>query len=524
MAAWYCGSTKWTAVTAWAALTAYVIGDLRRQLAAVAAGNERVFRCTTAGTSLASEPSWTITKGGTTTEVAGPVWTEVTGNSTYGWTAAHARLANTLAWAAAGDSIYRSNNHAETQTTAMTLTSPGTAASPCFIYTVNDSATPPTAQATSATISTTGASNITFAGIAYDYGCLYSSGDGSNNARITLAAWTWDTCNLKLNNTNTGSLFNFSFVSTTQGYLVNTILTFGNASQSFAMQAGYLSMIGGSIAGTAPTTFCPANNANTDMLFRGVDFSLCGSGCTLFGLAGTFQRIDVQNCKTGASVVLSSGTMTSKGSYAKFVNCDSADTTYGYSFQNYFGTVSKETTIVRTTPPGATNGTSAFSRKMVSSPNSKYTAPLESDPIMYWNDTLGSITLTVAIVSSGSLTNGDIWIEVEELGTSGFPMSVVQTSRGGDSLTPGTTANTTDSTSVWASPPATPVYQTMSVTFTPTGKGWISVRVMLAKASATVYFDPLILTGNVQYMTPLGSVVNYPPIKQSLVIQPTGAY
>src|SRR6266404_558133 len=104
MANWYIGSVEWTAVAAWAALTAYVStsnggrGDYVRQLAAPSTGNERVFRCTTSGTSLASEPSCTLTKNATTTETAGPVWTECTGQEADQvagtWKAPHARLQN----------------------------------------------------------------------------------------------------------------------------------------------------------------------------------------------------------------------------------------------------------------------------------------------------------------------------------------------------------------------------------------------------------------------------------------------
>lgn len=83
--AWYIrdnaptSTVGWSAVTPWAALTAVAAGVLRRQLATPTVGNERVFICIIAGTTLAAEPTWTITKGGTTAEAAGPTWMECTG-------------------------------------------------------------------------------------------------------------------------------------------------------------------------------------------------------------------------------------------------------------------------------------------------------------------------------------------------------------------------------------------------------------------------------------------------------------
>jgi hypothetical protein len=50
MATWYVSSAKHSAVTQWAALTAKSVGNFVRQLAAPTAGNERVWRCTTAWT------------------------------------------------------------------------------------------------------------------------------------------------------------------------------------------------------------------------------------------------------------------------------------------------------------------------------------------------------------------------------------------------------------------------------------------------------------------------------------------
>ena len=82
MANIYVGSTKWTAVAAWAAGASVSVGDIRRQLTTPTVGNERVWRCTTAGTTGGSEPSWTLTAGSTTND-NGVVWTEITGLATY---------------------------------------------------------------------------------------------------------------------------------------------------------------------------------------------------------------------------------------------------------------------------------------------------------------------------------------------------------------------------------------------------------------------------------------------------------
>lgn len=60
------------AATAWAASTAFAVGDIRRATAAQATG--LWFRCTTAGTSGSSEPNWPTESGNTTTDNT-VVWT-----------------------------------------------------------------------------------------------------------------------------------------------------------------------------------------------------------------------------------------------------------------------------------------------------------------------------------------------------------------------------------------------------------------------------------------------------------------
>jgi len=265
--------------------------------------------------------------------------------------------------------------------------------------------------------------------------------------------------------------------------------------------------------------------------------------------------VRLQNCKLGSGVTLTTGTNPSQaGTVVELVNCDSADTNYRYQKSCYQGNVYHETAYVRT--GGASDGTTAISRKMVSSANTQFFSPLESDPIVVWNETVGSsVTVTVEVITDGvTLTNAEAWIEVEYLGTSGVPLSLFASDRAANIMT--TPENQAASTEVWATDKftvtsanatagatytnngetftvqqtiagattllcsstgapaasgdltkasgtgdatiafsactrlATPVYQKLSVAVTPQEKGPIKVRVMLAKASTTMYFCP----------------------------------
>ena len=116
--------------------------------------------------------------------------------------------------------------------------------------------------------------------------------------------------------------------------------------------------------------------------------------------------------------------------------------------------------------------------------------PLPLDPIVIWNDLTGSSkTATVEIASASTLTNAEVWLEVEYPLSASFPLGAVVTSRvtGVPSGSPG---NVTSSAASWASSPGTT--QKLQVPFTPQQKGPIKARVFVGKASQTLYVDPLI--------------------------------
>ncbi|MDO8683963.1 MAG: hypothetical protein Q7N50_10835 [Armatimonadota bacterium] len=477
MAAWYVNfgdgaTTGYYAVAQWAALTAYNIGDLRRQLAAPAVGSERVWRCTTAGTSLAAEPSWTLTAGSTTTEVAGPVWTEVTGNSTYNWTAPHARLANALAsgWGAAGDTFYIASIHAETQGSAMTLTSPGTAANPCFIYCVDHLGTVPPVSAdlrATATITTTGANSISIttinAGTAYYYGCKFNCGTGAVTAALNVQASSvngflvFEACQFNILNTGTvGCIILGTSASASRVKWKNCVVTFSHTSQSIAPQSVEFlwQNTASAVLGTIPTNFITTGSylsRAATIVLDGVDLSALGSGKNIFNFAASPAMNYLKDCKLGVGVSIHNGVPIGPGYGHVFVTrSDSAATNYRSEKYSYYGTQTTETTIVRS--GGASDGTTPLSQKYVTTANTKWQMPFEAMPIAIWNPTTAAnVGATLeGVWNSAVLPNNDeLWFTLEYLGSSATPLGSFAIGTKADGLAAG--AALTASTKAWDS-------------------------------------------------------------------------
>lgn len=498
----YVGSTKYAAVAAWAASTAYTVGLLRRQLATPAVGSERVFACTTAGTSGASEPTWSLTAGSTTTD-GGVTWTEVTGKASYNeaagtqWGAPHARLANALAsgWAAAGDNVFVSQNNAETQAVAMTLTSQGTAAAPVNILCTADSVAPPTALTTGATVTTTGASSITLGGFNYGYGIRFNIGTTSGNLLPagTSGRTRLDNCTINLANTSNSSVIQLGGASASKASrmeLRNPTFLFANAAQRITPAYGEVEIVGGSFApsGTIPTAVFAwgTNQGSGTMTVRDGDLSTI-TGAIASVASDVFGRIILQNSKLAAGVSPTTGSFTSLGGAAFQMHaCDSAAANYRLYEANYAGVFQSETTVVRT--GGASDGTTSLSWNMTTGANSLPTAPLSSPELVEWVATAGSaVNVTVEIASNATLTNADLWMTVEYLGSSGSPQGSVATTARSDILQASTAIATSSAT--WGG--STTTKQKLTLSFTPQMAGPIKVRFHLAKPSSTVYIDPL---------------------------------
>jgi hypothetical protein len=412
------------------------------------------------------------------------------------WANAYTTLDAAFAARSAGDVFFVAHNHAQTQASALTLTSPGTAASPCFVYCVTSAGSVPPVSAdlrTTATITTTGANAITFGNQwCYFYGITFNAATGANTSGISLTTagnsnqLNFQACALR--KLSTSGTVTGIVAGATQGTVIldNTTLQFGATSDAIrpAGRFEWRNTASAVTGATIPTGLIETASPGYTLI-EGVDLSALGSGTGIFraGIGG--QIAVLKDCKLGSSVTVAS-TPTSMALTVSLIRCDSGDTNYRTERYTYTGTLTTETTIVRT--GGASDGTTPIAWKVVTTANSERIYPFECLPIFAWNDSVGSsLTVTVECRSASIPNLDEMWMEVEYLGTSGFPLGNFATSGHADLLATGT-ANTSSS-ETWGG--STSSFK-LSKTITPQEKGPITVYVKIAKASYTVYVDPKI--------------------------------
>lgn len=404
---------------------------------------------------------------------------------------------------AAGDNIYLSSNYSESNSTNLTLNFAGTLTAPTNLFSVNDSAEPPTTLAAGATITKTGGASITINGSLYSHGINFISNAslGFNTGTTTgRCIQIFENCSLR-----SDGAFNMSGVTDASTIELRNCTIRFNGTGNYINVGHRIRISGGSIVSGSATPvnlFYPGQNGRGGLIeVEGFDFSNFGSTFNFFqaaNLSWSGKHI-VRNCKLPASWSgsLINGTITGIGARVEMHNCDSGDTNYRFRCQDYAGQINSETTIYRT--GGASDGTTPISWRMASNANTLFPCvPLESPELpAWWNDDVGSSkTVTVEIVHDGAsaLTDGEIWLEVQYLGTSGFPLSLFVSDR--KTLLAAGAAQATSS-AAWAGdtgtgPNGSATWNTLKLecTFTPQEAGYIQARVFLTKPSTTVFVDP----------------------------------
>lgn len=414
------------------------------------------------------------------------------------WALAKADLTGAAAIDAAGDTIWLSDNHAESTAAALTFSLAGTYASPMRVLCGDDAAEPPTALATTASV-TSSNNNITINGCAYFYGITFVSAailtlnGGTANTRQT-----YEACKFSLTAAgSSGNLWTAAANNATFSTdLINCTFKFA-ATGNYMVFVGDTKVQGGSFdgAGSTPTNIFRFGTDRTHgrVTIDGLDFSALAATVNLF--TGSTTSVTsclavLRNCKLPASW---SGSLLSAapgfpGQRYEMWNCDSADTNYRIWIEDYAGSVKHSSAVYKDSFSGGTKHSYVFA----SSANAEYpTIYLQGPDFFADNATTGSsVTATVEVVTDNvTLKDDECWLEVMYMGTSGVPLGTWITDCKANVLA--AAANQATSTEAWTTTGlTTPVKQKLSVTFTPQEAGYIIGRVMLAKASTTVYVDP----------------------------------
>lgn len=415
------------------------------------------------------------------------------------WTNATTTLNAAITLGAAGDTYFVADDHAETGAVSLTITFKGTFAAPDTVLCVDHTVTSPTATdlKTTGQITTTSTSNLVMLNSVYVYGIKFNCGTGAGAAILGFATATnsriqnFEACQFNLLGTGTSTIQMSQTNIFSNVRWTNCTVQFGAVGQSINPIGGFWTWLytATAISGaTIPTTLISSGSMVPQQIWiEGVDLSAAGSGKNLLNVAPFAANVTFKDCKLGASVAITTGTATTPSWRVNLIRCDSGNTNYRNESFSIFGTQTTETTIVRS--GGATDGTTGFSHKVVTNANAVKLQPYELLPIAIWNDTTGSAkTITVEAIASAVLNNDECWMDVEYLSDASFPTGSRASTYKANILATGA-ANTT-STQTWGG--ALTGKFKMAVTITPQQKGPITVYVKVAKASTTVYIDPMI--------------------------------
>jgi hypothetical protein len=407
------------------------------------------------------------------------------------WTNAYVAFASAVTVATAVDTIYVAHDHDEMLTAHTQYDFPTTVG--LKVLCVNTSTG---VLATTGKISSNGNYNTTLNNYVYCYGLVVIAGSadstGSNKLvrlnQTRTSEQYWESCTF-------GSLGQSVYNGLKIGYsgydnfttLKNCTFSCGHENENIAL-AGDCHIDNLTLAGSTPIFLFAGGYGSPNILIENSTLLWGGGQC--FHYLHNGGRIVVRNCRVKNLTYLYSSE-----SYENGIICHNiSDGAKNYEFYigNRKGTIRNENTRVRT--GGASDGTTSMAWKMITTADSKnYFQYLESPEITKWNETTGSpITVTVEILTDNvTLKDDEIWLEVDYLGSSSYPIGSALNDRVASVLA--TPANQETSEAAWTTTGlSTPVKQKLSVTITPQMKGVIHAKVKLAKASTTVYVCPKI--------------------------------
>lgn len=401
-----------------------------------------------------------------------------------------------------GDTVFVSKDHAESATAAKNWTFPGTPNQPNRVICVADDSANPTTLAATASLpgGTTTTTTPRMEGSVHLYGLQMTynvaTTIGFMNSGTTDAVEIFEKCTLNVITTSSSTypyIGNSGSTNAARSRMLwlDTDLRLAGGGQRLVLYQE-LTWRGGALLPGGALSYLLAIGAqgrSCPVLIEGVDLIGLDTMSDLVLGSSATGRVMFRNCKLPANWAgnLVQGAI-DPGLRVEMHNCDSGATNYALRVAAFSGTIRSETAIVKT--GGASDGSTGVSWKIETNANpTPGSLGLETPEFIKWNTAVGTeLTVSVDVLAdSGTLTNAEVWLDVQYMGASSSPKGSFVSSRA--TLV---AATVPVSVATWPAGGArTP--QRLSVKFTPQKAGAIHCRVVLAKPNASVFVDPKIL-------------------------------
>ena len=453
------------------------------------------------------KPSFSVTPGVVTND-ASARWTSLGLASAWGpFAAPHARTVNagTATWGVAGNDFYLADNSNEVSSATVAINI-GSTTSPCRFFSVDRSSI--TTLKAGASIKST-ANSLLAIGIgtvgslsSYWWGVAFIASGNINSAMVSVGAnvaniHRFDNCNFVL---DTGTIAGaFISLGTTASGSVG--LELNNCTFTFALSSQFLALGGCVVAwrntpdpcilGAVPTTFLrPTAAAPATLLCEGVDFTALG-GNILCANNNSGNNFTFKNCKMHTGVVVSGPTNSMPTINYDLINSDKGGLIYRNERYNLNGTQTTSASVFRS--GGAVDGGMPVSHNFSSSTFARPWKPFSALPLVIWNDVVGSsVTLTLYGYMAFGLPvpfNDQFWFDVEYMGSTLTPIASFVSNGLPTQLTAHTVVAVADPISIWNGVVGSSTPFSLSATFTPQQKGYLTIYPKLG-AGQTVVIDP----------------------------------
>lgn len=431
--------------------------------------------------------------------MAGPFYVDSVAvglNDGTSWTDAWTSIDSALTTVAAGEIIYVDDGHSENLAASKTWTITATAGNPYQILSVDKA---DDSLSSGAVIQATGGNyDLIFAGSVYIYGLDIQAGGFMRLDPGASGQTTVENCTLTVSvNMASEDLILGNTVEQSRVLFFDTNIYLDGTS-SYILYT-HFRWRNGTLTTDSTQNFIFAQAADgCDLRVTGVDVSAHNSPLTNSPSSGYATGVkSFENCVIHASTssvldAVPAGLIT----VARMHHCQSgtdADPSYALEERSYFGIMKVDTARYRTGGASDNERTNPISYEIVSNANCKEIyAFAESPPIAAWTDGNGttSHTYTIYFASDATMQDDEVWMEIflpNDATTSS--QAARQSTRMNPQSTP---ANiTTDGSSTWTGT-GVGTKQKLSVSYTPDKPGPVVARVHLAKASDTIYVDPLI--------------------------------